>query len=231
MKRFIYFAFLIAVSVSAHSDPRIISVEGKGRFEYPAEMIRIDFSVFNQSDRDIKDAKAKVDRASTALVRSLVKLGINEKDILSPSFSIESDDGYDQDDCPIEPMPIVGRNMEVLVRDIKLYRKVIDALVENGVTSIGTIESEVADLEKYKRSAMLAAIDDAKKQAAFLVENLGGTLGKVHSIGEKRTHNFSKIEEIVVSGIRASDRDEIPYDFQPKPVEVLASIYVEFEIE
>ena len=231
MKKLVLLASLIFLSVSAYSDSRLISITGSGSFEYPAEMIRIDFSVFNQTDRDIKIAKSKVERASTKIIRSLIDLGISEKDIFSPSFTIDLDDQYDDEDCLKGSVPIVGRDMEVLLRDIKLYRKVIDALVENGATTIGSVQSEVNDMEKYEQRAMLAAIDDAKNQAKFLVENLGGKLGKVHSIGEKRTRNRSHVEEIIVSGIRASLRDEIPYDFQPEPVEVSANIYVEFEIE
>ena len=231
MKKLVLLASLIFLSVSAYSDSRLISITGSGSFEYPAEMIRIDFSVFNQTDRDIKIAKSKVERASTKIIRSLIDLGISEKDIFSPSFTIDLDDQYDDEDCLKGYVPIVGRDMEVLLRDIKLYRKVIDALVENGATTIGSVQSEVNDMEKYEQRAMLAAIDDAKNQAKFLVENLGGKLGKVHSIGEKRTRNRSHVEEIIVSGIRASLRDEIPYDFQPEPVEVSANIYVEFEIE
>ena len=231
MKKLVLLASLIFLSVSAYSDSRLISITGSGSFEYPAEMIRIDFSVFNQTDRDIKIAKSKVERASTKIIHSLIELGISEKDIFSPSFTIDLDDQYDDEDCLKGYVPIVGRDMEVLLRDIKLYRKVIDALVENGATTIGSVQSEVNDMEKYEQRAMLAAIDDAKNQAKFLVENLGGKLGKVHSIGEKRTRNRSHVEEIIVSGIRASLRDEIPYDFQPEPVEVSANIYVEFEIE
>lgn len=231
MKKIVLFVCLALLSEFTYSDPRIIAIQGAGSFEYPAEMIRIDFSVFNQSDQDIKVAKSKVERVSTAIVRSLIELGINEKDIFSPSFTVDLDDQHDGDDCPKGYLPIVGRDMEVLIRDIKLYRKVIDTLVENGATSIGSVQSEVEDMEKYEQRAMLAAIDDAKKQAEFLVKNLGGELGKVHSVGEKRTRNRSHIEEILVSGIRASLRGEIPYDFQPAPVEVSANIYVEFEIE
>lgn len=230
MKIIVFGFFIYFISVFAYSDPRIIAIEGKGSFEYPAELIRIDFSVYNQSDRDVKKAKDKVERASTSIVKALVQLGINEKDIVSPSFTVDLDEQYD-DDCPKGYVPVVGRDMEVLLRDIKLYRKVIDALVENGATTIGRVESEVSDIKKYEQKAMLAAIADAKEQAKLLVEGLGGKLGKVHSIGEKRLRNSSYIEEVVVAGLRSSIREEIPYNFAPEPVEISANLYVEFEIE
>ncbi len=231
MKKLILIVSLSILSAYAYSDPRIIAVSGSGSFEVQAEVIRINFSVFNQSDRDVKVAKTKVERASKAIVESLIDLGVADKDIYSPYFTVDLDGRYDSDDCPNGYVPVVGRNMEVLLRDVSLYRKVIDALVENGATEIGRVEGEVADIEKYEQRAMLAAIDDAKNQARFLVENLGGKLGRVHSIGEKRNWRRSNLEELVVSGVRASLRDEDPYEFQPEPVEVSASIYVEFEID
>ncbi|WP_028886845.1 SIMPL domain-containing protein [Teredinibacter turnerae] len=231
MKKIILIIFLSILSVCAHSDPSIIAIRGSGSFEYPAEAIRIEFSVYNQTDRDVKTAKSKVESASTAIVTSLINLGVSEKDIFSPSFTVDLEDQYDGENCPKANVPVVGRDMEVLLRDVKLYRKVIDALVENGATTIGRVQSEVEDIERYERRATLAAIADAKNQAKFLVENFGGKLGKVHSIGEKRIRNKPYIEEVIVSGIRSSVKDEIPYDFQPEPVEVAANIYVEFEIE
>ena len=214
----------------ANATPRIIAIEGKGRIEFQAEVIRIYFSVYNQSEKDVKKAKDMVEKTSKSVVQGLLQLGVDEQDIFSPSFTVDLDTSFDER-CSNGFTPIVGRDMEVLVRDVSLYRQVIDLIVDRGVTGIGLVESEVADIKKYERQAMLAAIADAKEQATFLVENLGGELGKVYSIGRKRVRTNSNLEEIVVSGIRASQTNDIPFDYQPEPVEVSAEIYVEFEID
>lgn len=229
MNKLLLGLFLTIFTVSAFSEARTISIEGESSFKYPAEMIRVDFAVYNQSEQDVKKAKIKVERASAAIVNSLVQLGVSEEDITSPSFTVDMNNQYDRN-CPNGYVPVVGRDMEVLIKDIKQYRKVIDALVDNGATKIGRVESEVANMETYENKAMLAAIEDAKKQASFIVTNLGGELGKVHSVGQKSVNHHPFLKEIAVSAMRASPGDEVPYDFKPQPVEVSARIFVEFEI-
>lgn len=231
MNNILGFVLLLLVSNAVFADPRVVTVKGKGSAEYQADMTRIGFSVFNKDEKTVEEAKNKVERASQKIVKALMNLGISEKDIHSPSFIVDLDRQYDMDRCPHGYIPVVGRDMEVLLRDVKLYQKTIDALVENGATSIRSVVSELSDREALEKSAMLAAIKDAKEQAQFLVENLGATLGKVHSIGEKNTKTHPYLEDVSLAGVRASQTDDIPYEFKPAPVEVSAEIYVEFAID
>lgn len=225
---------VFSVSLFCSAEPRIIAVKGTGSFEYPAEMLRFRFAVHNTSEHSVEDAKDKVDRISSAIIRALIELGIDEQDVHSPEFNIFVDEDFDEDDCPLAYLPEVSRDIEVVLRDIKLYSRVIDALVKNDVTELKGVSSEVQDYDKYERQAMLAAIADAKQQAEFLVTNLGGKLGKVHTIGDRRSFGTTRLEELIVTGIRASDPGgslDNFYEFQPAPVEVSASILVEFKIE
>lgn len=43
--------------------------------------------------------------------------------------------------------------------------------------------------------------------------------------------NDGQIEEVVVTDFRRSENKKDPYAFQPMPVQISATIYVEFEIE
>lgn len=222
--------FLFAASL-VHADPRVIAVTGKGSFEQPADQIRIHFSVFNQKEATVKEARDQVEQASSRIVRALMALGVSEADINSPDFTLDLQEQYNERGCPEKLVPTVGRTMEVLVRDVGKYRQVIDALVNNGATRIGSIQSELADQEELEKKAMLEAIEDAKSQARFLVEGLGAKLGKVHSIGDRRTDRVPYRMEMAAKGAGDSAGEPAPYEFRPQPVEVNAEIHVEFQIQ
>lgn len=231
MNRALCFVCLLLASGVVWADARVVTVKGRGTAEYQADMIRVGFSVFNKDEKTVEEAKNKVERSSKKIVQALIGLGVSEEDIHSPAFTVDLDHQYDMDRCPSGYVPVVGRDMEVLLRDVKLYRKAIDTLVENGATSVRSVTSELSNREALEKDAMLAALKDAKEQAQFLVESLGANLGKVHSIGEKNTKSHPFMEDASVSGMRASKSDDAPYEFKPAPVEISAEIYVEFAID
>lgn len=231
MNRFTVLIFSVLTSFSAWADPRVIAVTGTGSFEREADWLRVHFAVVSQDHADVADARADVEAASKRVVQALLKLGVGEDDIHSKDFRVDLREHYNRQDCPEKPKPFVSRDIEVLVREIDRYQKVLDALVNNGVNRISQVSAELSNQKALEKQALLEAMKDAKEQAKFLVEGLGAKLGQVHSIGDRQTHRRSYVEEVRVAGMRQSEAKEDPYDFKPQPVEVNASIYVEFEIE
>lgn len=231
--KYIFFLISIFFSIGALADSRIVAIKGYGIVEAEADIIDIGFEVKNTDYKDLEVAKKDVEKRSSKIVNSLLKLGISEEDIRSPDFYVDTEKGYKDRECPDFWRPTVTRGIEVRLKDISKYGVVLDAIVGNGVTRIDSVESDILDTSELERKAMLIAIEDSKEQARFLAESYGTKIGKIHSIGERQYRNSFGVEEVVVYGIRASapDRDDIPYQFKPDKVEVEADIYVEFELE
>jgi len=217
------------------AEPRLVSVKGESEFEVDADIINIEFSIANKSEISLTKGNEKVNAVAQIIIEKLVALGINQNDIYSPSFNYQSDRDYDENECPGEYYPYVSRDMSVQLKNIEKYTAVIDLLLENGVTSIDEINSEISGFDKQNNEAMNLAIDDAKRQAKFYVESFGGKLGKVHSISNRNSTygEWDSYDEIIVRGIRASGVSTKlqPYKFVPGPVTITASIYVQFEID
>jgi len=233
MKRLLLILSLVSFSLTVQADTRIIAVTGAASFEREADVIEVSFYVKNINKTDLSEAKKEVDAISQKAVAALVELGVSEEDIFSPEIRIEYEQDYDKGDCPQKYLPIVFRSMGVTLRDIQLYTKLIDTLLESGVTGIDDVESQLSDIEQHEKKAMSMAIQDAKDQAKFYVESFGGRLGKVHSIGRKssgRDYGYGA-EQIEVYGTRNRLKVKEPYNFRPAPIDVDASVYVEFQID
>lgn len=226
----IWIASILLLSASALAEMRTIAVTGKGYYEVKPDVIQIGFDVINTEARSLEEAKLTVDEATKKVIAALIKMGIEKDSITTNGFQLEQEPDYEED-CKISYIPAIGRSFEFKLKNIEKYNDVITALVNYGATNIDRPMGELLDYEKHERQALKLAIDNAKQEAKYLVENLGGKIGKVHSIGQKKVHNKYYFEEVVVTGIRASAGKYEHLHFNPRPVEVNAEIYVEFEIE
>lgn len=233
MKKMIFFISLFVLPISSWGESRLVAIKGFGSVEVEADIIEMDFAVANTNYKDVDEAKKDVEKRSSNIVEALVKLGVDEADVTSPHFEVDVERHYRDRECPDSWIPEVTRFMELTLKDISKYGRVLDVLVKNGVTRIDSVEPDILDSKPYEKKALTIAIEHAKAQAKFLAESFGAKLGKIHNIGERQYRNKNNLEEVVVSGIRSSlpERDDIPYEFKPGKVEVEADIYVEFELE
>lgn len=220
----------LLLSIQLYAEPRIVSVTGQASIEVPADQVLIRFSVINYKIVDINKAKAHVDDIANKVIGELYNLGIKEADITTDGFQLEHDPDY-EDDCKSETIPAVGRSFELTLRDLSKYNSVINALVDSGVTDIGSSTTDLSDPKALESKAMKLAIEDARTQATFLAENLGVKLGKPHTIGHRKTASSRYIEEVVVYGVRNSRAKNEYLNFKPAPIEISAQIYVEFELQ
>lgn len=221
--------FLSAASIA---DARIVSINGKAEFEVEPDIIELDFSVSNTKQKTVEQAKTDVDQRSADIVSALIKLGILETDIRSRSFEVNTEQRYQNNNCPDAWHPHVSRNIEIKLRDISKYQALLDALVKNGVTRINSVRPQVSNLEKMKQKALSLAIEDAKQQAHFLASSFDAKVGKVYQIGERRIHeNNYFAERATRSGLQVSSKQDIPYQFKPSKISINADIYVEFLLD
>lgn len=233
MRKLIFFISMLVLPIIAWSEPRLVAIKGFGSVEVEADTIEMSFSVANTNYKNVDEAKQDVEKRSGNIVVALIKLGISEADIVSPHFEVDVERNYRDRECPDSWVPEVTRYMDLTLKDISKYGRVLDVLVKNGVTRVESVEPGILDSKTYEKKALTVAIENAKVQAKFLAESFGARLGKIHNIGERKYRNNSNLEEVVVSGIRASlpERDDMPYEFKPGKVEIEADIYVEFELE
>jgi len=230
---FLALLLFLFLPIHAWSDPGIVAIKGYGSLEIDPDMIEISFAVANTTLKQLNEAKVDVEKRSKKIVKSLIKHGLSEDDITSPNFKVNAERSFRGRDCPDSWVPTVERNIEITLKDIKKYGKVLDILVENGITRIISVEPGILDSAAYERKALSIAIKNAKEQAKFLAKGFDAKVGKIHNIGERKYRNNFHLEEVMVAGVRASveNKEDIPYNFNPGKVSIEADIYVEFELK
>jgi len=230
MKNIFLFCTLIFCSAAVFSDTRTIAVTGKGHYEVPPDVLLIDFGFVRKNVSDIAAAKNSINKQVHDLFNALKTLGVDINAISSQGLEIDNEPYYDIDECDTEPKPAVAQAFSLKLTPIDKYNEVINALTNANVSHIERVKGELSNYPLHEREALKMALSNAKTEAAFLVEGLGGKLGKVYSIGEKKIRNQFLVEEVLVTGVRASKNSVDSIDFKPKPVSVNAEVYVEFEI-
>lgn len=233
MKKVAALLVLLALGTSSFAGERIIAVEGSGIIEAVPDLIHIGYNVAQIHKHDPTKAKKKVDEISSQSVQALIRLGVLEKDITSSSLNIETAEDYDDNGNFSVVGHVVRRDIDVTVRDIKIYGAVIQALVDSQVSEIDSVKPAVSNYDELKRDALAKAAQSARDSAKFLAGQFGAEIEQVHQIGKQNIRRQYSLEEVVVTASKRSapNVENIPYEFEPGNVTVSSEVYVEFQLK
>ena len=234
MPRILAALLCAALSIPLLAHEQLIAIEGAGKLDVMPDIIRITLTIETQDKTSSARAKVHVDELSSKAAAALLAAGVQDEDISSSSMGIYTAERYDDDNNVSVAGYVASRDIKLTVRDVNSYSKVVQALVDAGVSEITGIEADISNYRDVKKKALALAVQDAREKAGFLARELGAALGRVHQIGKQRPHrDYTELEEVIVT---ARDRsgpavESLHYEFQPDTVDVQASVYVEFALE
>jgi uncharacterized protein YggE len=167
---------------------RSITVVGEGRITLVPDLAEINIGA-EATAETVSEVKARVDRQVAAIVATLQRMGVQEKDIRTTHYSIY----YDR--VPVQvrsgPMPAEGdpgyrvsSMMRVTVRDVDRAGDLLDAAVEAGANHVYGMTFTVSDESLWQGQARERAMEDARARAAELARLAGVSLGQVLSVSE-----------------------------------------------
>ncbi len=222
---------LLFFSSSLYAEGRLIAVRGFAEIEVVPDVILMNVEVSKSSKDNATKAKSELDALASRIASGLIKLGISENDISSSTLMMEKDYDY-INDKRIFIGYVFNRDIDVVIRDVSKYSKVVQVLVDEGVTAIKYVESDISDRDALEQKALAAASSKAKEKAGFLAKQFGAKLGPVYTIGKQDVDSEGiTLEEIVVTAQKRTSDETVLYEFNPAPIKVESSIYVEFELE
>ena len=129
-----------------------LSVDGQGTGTAAPDMATVTIGVTTQG----KDAaKAQNDNAwvSNQIQAAVRGLGIEEKDIQTRNYSFYPNYSTDKDHRNEVTGYTVNNSVIVVVRDIKLTGKVIDAALSNGANEINSLDFSASDTKAVREVA------------------------------------------------------------------------------
>ena len=160
-----------------------LSVDGQGTGTAAPDMATVTIGVTTQG----KDAaKAQNDNAwvSNQIQAAVRGLGIEEKDIQTRNYSFYPNYSTDKDHRNEVTGYTVNNSVIVVVRDIKLTGKVIDAALSNGANEINSLDFSASDTKAVREVALLNAIQDARDKADIIAKGLGKRIVGIQNISE-----------------------------------------------
>jgi uncharacterized protein YggE len=174
----------LAADPTSTTPEHTIAVSGTGRIVLSPDTADLRLGV-SATAKTVKAARSLAATSMTAVIASLKKLGIADKDIQTTTLSLQPVYDYSYN---TNPPRLTGYNLSnaiaVTVRDLDKLGDAIDNALAAGATSLDGVSFRVADQTAAEAQARQAAMIDAKAKAKTLADAAGISIGGVASISE-----------------------------------------------
>ena len=201
-----------------------LSVDGQGTGTAAPDMATVTIGVTTQG----KDAaKAQNDNAwvSNQIQAAVRGLGIAEKDIQTRNYSFYPNYSTDKDRRNEVTGYTVNNSVIVVVRDIKLTGKVIDAALNNGANEINSLDFSASDTKSVRKVALLNAVQDARDKADIIAKGLGKRIVGIQNVSEStgyiETRRFG-------ANMLMADAKSAATPIAPGSLSLTANVHVDF---
>jgi uncharacterized protein len=162
---------------------RTISTTGEATVYVVPDRVVVNFGI-ETFHADLDKAKAANEAASTKLMKAILALNIEKKDIATDRLQVEIHRPYESGRYVEIDGYFVRRGYAVTLRDVKLFEQLVDAALKNGANQIHGVNFSTTDLRKYRDQARQMAIKAAKEKAVALAKELDCAVGKPKTISE-----------------------------------------------
>lgn len=218
---------IASVAKDFDKDTKTITVSGSSEKEVMPDMAKVFLKIYTL-EKDAKDSQSKNGELSTSVIDALTKLGIQESDIETSSYSVQQRYEWNE---KLQKSEIVGYEtvnvLKVTTTDIKGLGKIIDTGIQagaNGVDSI-TFDLKKTTEDALRNELLTTASIAAKTKATSLANALNVKLGDVSSISTSDFNYYPYVYR-AMEGKVASDTQILP-----QKLKVNTQVNVVYEIE
>ena len=220
-----------AISFNTTTQPKgePFVVTGEGKVSVTPDIAKITIGV-QQTGQTLKQVQGDVNTKSKALTDAIKKLGVDEKDIKTTSYSV-----YPQYDYTNPSQKITGYQVstsyEVTVKDFDKINNIIVSATASGANEIGNVNFEVNDATKKQKlqEARDLAVKEAKEKAVGLAKSAGITLGKIINVSENQNGQSVRYA-LPMAGGGALDKSVAQPEVQPGTTDIGVTISLSYEV-
>lgn len=222
---FILIVGLAAPAAAQSVDQReLVEVSGIGEIKVvPDEfVVRTSIDVFGKS---LEEASSQNDAAIARLFKSVSKLGVERKYIVTDTISVNAvTDGYRERGNFRRLGYSVSREVTIVLHDPKRIEPVMKELFTQGVDRL-TMSMGRTDMQDLLENAQIKAASAARQKAKILSSALGRTLGQAVSI-EEATPGRNDAQNFVYT----ADTPDLGDTISLGKIRVQASVRVKFTL-
>lgn len=196
--------FILPFSLQAHSDTtptqRYVEISGRGVIHETPDIAILSLT-FSERHKQASYAKTTVDNQVEKFLGLSKQLNIKAKDIQAARISI-----YPEHDHKNNRQLIgyrVSRDVQVRIRDLLNYPKLLEGAVDIGATNTGQLQLDFSNRKALENKALQAAYRDARAQAQLLAEVSGDKLGKTLWIQASAGHTPVPMRMAIMAEMKA----------------------------
>lgn len=219
---------ICATTFAEEIRPPIISVSGEGLVEALPDRATVTVAVVTR-EKDPSAVQSSNARAATAVIDSVVALGIERKNIstgnynFNPTYRNLKDgrrelDGYE-----------ATNSVTIIIDDLNLIGKVIDSALSHGANRVNSLNFGLRDKNSYQDAALRLAVLDAKRKAEVAAFALGKSIVSVRSVSINSS-NIAAPQNFKMARSMTEDSAEFETPIESGSLQCSASVHVEFEI-
>lgn len=190
----LFIGALFGSTASAHDmvqEQDHISVVGVGEVELEPDQATMNISI-TAKEATLPEAKKVADERYKSVLSVILDAGIDKKHVKATRISAQPQYEW-QHNKQVYKGELVSRSLSIVINDLDLVSPLMQALVENGVSTIDGVSTGFQNSKLLQTQALKAAAEDAKSKAKFLAEQLGRKLGAAYLITE---HNADAPEMV-----------------------------------
>ena len=191
MKHFLFLSLLIAFTLPACAHESVqprdqVSVVGVGEIEAEPDqaILRVNVKALG---KDLKSAKIEADKRYQSVLNVIKQAGIADKQVKVVNLSMQPSYEWTSNKQEYKGEE-VSRSLSITINDLDKVGPLMQAMVENGLSTMDGLSSGFQDRSALLRQALGAATQDAQVKAAFLAQQFDRQLGAAIEITE---HNNS----------------------------------------
>ncbi len=220
---------MICTTTFAQENPPIISVNGDGIVEAAPNRATISVGVVTREKNPsaVQNSNAK---AATSVINSIVSLGIERKNISTGNYSFSPTYRHTENGKSILEGYEATNSVTIIVDDLKLVGKVIDAALNHGANRVDSLNFGLRNKTAYQDEALRLAVLDAKRKAEIVAAALGKSIVSVRNVSIN-SNRVSAPQNYKMARAMAEDAAigfETP--IESGTLQCSASVHVEFEI-
>mgnify|MGYP004702111187 CR=1 FL=1 len=174
----VFFSSIIAFAQDKLEIPTI-NVFGESTIKAIPDYVVIKVRV-EETANTAEEAKKKHDIGVDGVLKLLKKMKLDSKDYSTQFMNLNK--VYDYNTKVYNYT--ANQSINIVLRDLTKYEKLIQGLLENGINRIDGIQFATTEIEKHQTAVRKLAILNAKSKALEYVGELGQTIGKAILISE-----------------------------------------------
>ncbi len=205
-----------------------ISVSGEGVIEVAPDRATISLGITNRDKNAtvVQNANARI---ANDIIKAVSALGIDKKNIRTGNYSFHPYYRQDSKKQAVLDGYEANNTVMVIVDDLNLVGKVIDAALSNGANNVDSLQFGIRNKDNLQAEALRLAVRDARNKAEAVAAELGKKIVGIRSVSVNSGYvSAPRFNKMAMAEMAMDDARETP--IEAGTLSCSAGVNIEFEM-